>query len=397
MSAIFICANFCNKNMTELYLAKRYLFRGKAKHVSFISIISCLGVALGVAALIIVISVMNGFDNDLMDRLLKFNYHLSAESLDKDLLPKIKNRIDEIKEVESSSIVLQTQVFAKVDKYIVPLMVKGIDLKDKNEIHAFSQYIKKDLKNEGFFVGEGLYERLGLEDTIEYYPLDKDFKLKSGKIRGFFKYGIYDIDNNYLIMDLEQAKNLSPNYYMFLGVRIKSPFEAGKIKNKLMKEFPRGLTVSTWMDNQVLLSALALEKLTMFVLLSLITLVASFNIFATLMVKVVEKTKDIGILKALGFTSRKILVIFSLQGLLLGVIGVFLGTVIGLGLCLLMQEYHFVKIPVDIYTIEYLPVYVNYRDIFFIAGVGLFFAFISSLFPAIRASRMPPCEALRYE
>ncbi|MFA6281334.1 MAG: ABC transporter permease [Candidatus Omnitrophota bacterium] len=383
--------------MTELYLAKRYLFRGKAKHVSFISVISCLGVALGVAALIIVISVMNGFDNDLMDRLLKFNYHLTVESLDRDLLPKIKDRIDKNKEVESSSIVLQTQVFAKVDKYIVPLMVKGIDLNDKNEIKSFSQYLKKDFKNEGFFIGEGLYERLGLQEGIEYYPLDKDFKLKNGKIRGFFKYGIYDIDNNYLIMDLEQAKNLSPNYYMFIGLRIKSPLDAEKIKSKLLKEFPHGLMVGTWMDNQALLSALQLEKLTMFVLLSLITLVASFNIFATLMVKVVEKTKDIGILKALGFTSRKILVIFSLQGLILGFIGVFLGVVIGLGLCILMQEYHFVKIPVDIYSIEYLPVYINYRDVFFVAIVGLLFAFISSLFPAIRASRMAPCEALRYE
>ncbi|MFA5272128.1 MAG: ABC transporter permease [Candidatus Omnitrophota bacterium] len=381
----------------ELYLAKRYLFRGKAKHISFISVISCLGVALGVAALIIVMSVMNGFDNDLMDRLLKFNYHLMVESMDKDLLPRLKDRIDEMKGVKSSSIVLQTQVFAKVDRYIVPLMVKGVDLKDKNEIHSFSQYVKKDLENNGFFVGEGLYERLGLQDTIEYYPLDKAFKLKSEKIRGFFKFGIYDIDNNYLIMGLEQAKSLSPNYYMFLGVRIKNPFDANKIKNKLMEEFPHGLIVNTWTDNQVLLSALQLEKLTMFVLLSLITLVASFNIFATLMVKVVEKTKDIGILKALGFTSKKILIIFTLQGLFLGLIGVLLGTAIGLGLCILMQEYHFIKIPVDIYTIEYLPVYINYRDILVVVSLGLLFAFISSLFPAIRASRMPPCEALRYE
>lgn len=142
--------------MTELYLAKRYLFRGKAKHISFISVISCLGVALGVAALIIVISVMNGFDHDLTDRLLKFNYHLTVESLDKDLLPQIKTRIDEIKEVENSSIILQTQVFAKVDRYVVPLMVKGMDFNDTNEMNTFSQYLKKDLNNGGFFVGEGL-------------------------------------------------------------------------------------------------------------------------------------------------------------------------------------------------------------------------------------------------
>lgn len=382
---------------TNFYLAGRYFLRGRARHISFISIISCLGVALGVFALIVVISVMNGFDNDLMDRLLKFNYHLTVETPDRELLPAIKARIDGIEGVESSSLVLQTQVFAKVDKYIVPMMVKGFDFKDQKEAQAFNQYVEKDFKNEGFFVGEGLYERLGLQDTIEYYPLDKTFKLKEEKIRGYFKMGIYDIDNNYLIVDLEKAKNLSANYYMFLGMRIKDPMEAKKIKNIITQEFPHGLAVNTWMDNQILLSALQLEKLTMFVLLSLIALVASFNIFATLMVKVVEKTKDIGILKALGFTSGKILAIFSLQGLFLGLIGVFLGTVSGLGLCLLMQKYHFIRIPVDIYSIEYLPVFINYRDVFLIAVLGLLFSFISSLFPAIRASRLSPCEALRYE
>jgi lipoprotein-releasing system permease protein len=381
----------------SFYLARRYFLRGRAKHISFISIISCLGVALGVFALIVVISVMNGFDNDLMDRLLKFNYHLTIETPEKELLPAIKARIDKIKGVENSSIILQTQVFAKIDRYIVPLMVKGFDLNDEREAKSFYQYVKKDLKNGGFFVGEGLYDRLGLQDSLEYYPLDKNFKLKEEKLRGFFRMGIYDIDNNYLITDLEKAKSLSPNYYMFLGLHIENPMEARQIKNIITQQFPMGLSVSTWMDNQVLLSALKLEKLTMFVLLSLIALVASFNIFATLMVKVVEKTKDIGVLKALGFTSGKILAIFSLQGVFLGLIGVFLGTASGLGLCLLMQKYHFIKIPVDIYSIEYLPVYINYRDIFLIAILGLLFSFVSSLFPAIRASRLSPCEALRYE
>lgn len=332
-----------------------------------------------------------------MDRLLKFNYHLTIESPENDLLPAIKAKIDDMDNVTSSSIVLQTQVFAKVDKYIIPVMVKAFDFNDKAEMNTLHPYIEKDLKNDGFFVGEGLYHRLGIRDAMEYYPLDKNFKLKKEKIRGFFRVGIYDIDNNYMVMDLEQAKNLSPNYYLFLGIRTKNPMQANKLRNMVIEEFPRGLAVNTWMDNQTLLSALELEKLTMFVLLSLIALVASFNIFATLMVKVVEKTKDIGILKALGFTSGKILTIFTLQGFFLGLIGVFLGTISGLGLCFFMQKYHFIRIPADIYSIEYLPVYINYRDIVLIAALGLLFSLISSLFPAIRASRLSPCEALRYE
>ncbi|MDP2924495.1 MAG: ABC transporter permease [Candidatus Omnitrophota bacterium] len=383
--------------MIELYLARRYLFRGRAKHISFIGIVACLGVTVGVAALIIVISVMNGFDRDLMDRLLKFNYHLNIFSAENNILPQVKNFVDKIALVENTSLIAQTQIFAKIDKYVYPLYVKGIDFSNESERKLFFSYVKEDSKIDGFFVGEGLKSRLAPFEQVEYYPLDKTFKLKTEKIRGFFRMGLYDIDNVYIITDLEKARSLSENYTLSLGIRLKNPYDATSVKNAIKHKFTEGVYINTWMDNQVLLSALKLEKLTMFVLLSLITLVASFNIFATLTVKVVEKTKDIGILKALGFTSRRILAIFSLQGLLLGFIGVLSGTALGLGLCLLLQKYHFIKIPVGIYAIEHLPIYINYRDIVFIALLGLLFSFISSLFPAIRASKLPPSEALRYE
>lgn len=382
---------------SELFLARRYLFRGRAKHISFIGIVSCLGVALGVAALIIVISVMNGFDRDLMDRLLKFNYHLNVFANTPGTLGDIKEFVDKLKATESTSLIVQTQIFVKVEKYVYPLYVKGIDFSNERERKLFFQYVKSDSKTEGFFVGEGLKSRLISLDKIEYYPLDKNFKLKEEKIRGYFRMGLYDIDNAYVITDVEKAKSLSDNYSLSLGVRFTDPYLANAVKNEIKTKFPEILYITSWTDNQVLLSALKLEKLTMFVLLSLITLVASFNIFATLTVKVVEKTKDIGILKAIGFTSRKVLAVFSLQGLLLGFIGVSSGTIIGLGLCLLLEKYHFIKIPVDIYAIEYLPIYINYRDIFIIAVLGLLFSFISSLFPAIRASKFAPSEALRYE
>jgi lipoprotein-releasing system permease protein len=383
--------------ISELYLAQRYLFRGRARHISFIGIVSCFGVALGVAALIIVISVMNGFDRDLMDRLLKFNYHLNIFAKNAKTLEAIKDFTDELTEVQSSSFIVQTQIFIKIEKYVYPLYVKGIDFNNQGEREQFFSYVKSDSKTGGFFVGEGLKLRLLPLDKIEYYPLDKNFKLKEEKVRGYFKTGLHDIDNTYVITDLEKAKSLSDNYSLSLGLRFKDPYLANEVRNKIETKFHESFYVNTWMDNQVLLSALRLEKLTMFVLLSLITLVASFNIFATLSVKVVEKTKDIGILKTIGFTNRKILSVFSLQGLILGFIGVFFGTVIGLGLCILLNKYHFIKIPADIYAIEYLPVYINYRDIFIVGLLGILFSFISSLFPAIRASKLAPSEALRYE
>jgi lipoprotein-releasing system permease protein len=384
--------------IAELYLARRYLFRGKARHISFIGIVACIGIALGIATLIIVISVMNGFDRDLMSRLMRFNYHLTIESFDNEDLSRIEEEIERWPEVEGASMFLQTQVFAKFEKIIVPLVVKGVDFSDSGEKKVFYQYIQETVGPEGFFVGEGLRERFFITDEFDFYPLEKSLKLKKEKVRGFFKVGLYDVDNNYLIADLEKAKGLSPNYLLFLGVRIKEPFLADEVKKRISREFGEGVFATTWIEsNQVLFSALQLEKITMFIILSLIVLVAAFNIFATLTVKVVEKTKDIGILKSLGFRRSHIRSVFSLQGLLLGCMGTFLGTALGLGLCLLLQTYPFIKLPESIYYIEYLPVAIRYRDIAFIMGMGICLSYIFSLLPALKAARLAPSEALRYE
>lgn len=384
--------------MKALYLAGRYLFRGKAKHISFIGVVSCLGIALGVATLIIVISVMNGFDRDLTDRLLKFNYDVVVEGVNQEDLSGLKEKIDTWQNVKSVSYFVQTQVFAKIDELITPLAVKGVDFTDKKEKDFIYKYIKEDRGGSGFFIGDGLRRRFYLSGKLEYYPLKKKLELSEDLIRGYFKVGLYDIDNNYLIADIDKVKSLSSNYFVFLGVRTNDPFKADLIKNKIQSIAPSGVFVTTWIEsNRVLFSALQLEKMVMFIILSLIILVASFNIFATLTVKVVEKTKDIGILKALGFTSRKILAIFSLQGLLLGFIGVVFGCLLGIGLCLVLQTYPLIKLPQEIYNLECLPIALNYRDITVIAVLGVILSFVSSLFPAIRASKLSSCEALRYE
>jgi len=382
----------------ELFLARRYLFRGKARHISFIGVVSCLGIALGVATLIVVISVMNGFDRDLMDRLMRFNQHLTVECLDSEQLSRIEEEVGAWEEVEAASISLQTQVFAKFDKLLLPLVVKGVDFNDQEESQIIYQYITKETASEGFFIGEGLKRRFFILDKIEFYPLKKKLQLQEGIVRGTFKIGLYDIDNNYLITDLEEAKSLSSNYLLFLGIRVSDPYKVAKIKKKILAKFDQGVFVSTWIEsNQVFFSALKLEKIVMFIILSLIILVAAFNIFATLTVGVVEKTKDIGILKSLGFTRKRIARIFSLQGLLLGFVGTLSGAVLGLGLCLGLERFPFIKLPQEIYYIEYLPMAIKYRDIGLIILVGIVLSFIFSLLPAIRAAKLQPSEALRYE
>lgn len=379
-------------------LAWRYLFRGKAHHVSFIGVISCLGVALGVATLIVVMSVMNGFDRDLMDRLLRFNYHVNLESYDQDDLLEVKKTIDTWSEVKSSSIYLKTQVFAKLKDSVLPLGVKGVNFDNPAQKNQIFKYVTQELGDSGFFAGEGLRRRFGKDDNFEYYPLKKTLQAKEGKLRGYFKVGLYEVDNSYLITDLETAKSLSSNYAMYLGVRIDDPFRSDEIKERIKSSFDEYYFVTTWAEvNRVLFSALKLEKITMFIILSLIILVASFNIFATLTVRVIEKTKDIGVLKSIGFSSRRILTLFSLQGLFLGLIGVFSGITLGLGLSLFLAKYPIIKLPQEIYTLEYLPIHVNYPDVVLVGLVGMILAFICSLIPALRAAKLEACEALRYE
>ncbi|MCM8824408.1 MAG: ABC transporter permease [Candidatus Omnitrophica bacterium] len=381
----------------EFHLAKRYLFRGRAKHISFISVVACLGITLGIATLIIVISVMNGFDRDLMDKLLKFNYHLTLESTDYNKLARIREIVKGWGEVSNVSIFATTQVFVNLDNYIFPVRVIGIDFDDSKEKEEFTKYIVEDRGGEGVFVGEGLRRRIEFDDNIELYPLGRVLDLVRERVRGYFKVGLYEADTC-LVTDWQKVRSYSSTYSLSLGIRLHNPFEAKIIKERLNDMFKDEFFITTWIDsNRALFSALKLEKLAMFILLSLITVVASFAIFSILTVKVVEKTKDIGILKSLGFTNKRVLTIFSLQGILLGLIGVFLGVILGLGLCFILKKYPFIRIPEEFYYTEYLPVFVDYGDTFLIVILGFFLSVISSFFPALRAARLPVSEALRYE
>jgi len=381
----------------EVYLAIRYLFRGKTRHISFIGVISCIAIALGVATLIVVISVMNGFDEDLMKKLLKVNYHIRVEIEDEEILQRVKEKVEKWPQIKSACLNIETQIFIKLPNLIFPVVVRGVDFKNEKERKLFYEYLKEKEEVKGFFVGEGLKKRFYLQKELEFYPLKRDLQLKKEKIVGTFKVGLYDIDNNYIITDLERAKSLSSNYLLFLGIRLKDPFYAQAIKEEIEKRFP-SVFVITWIEsNYALFSALKLEKITMFIILSLIVLVASFNIFSTLTVKVVEKIKDIGILKALGFNNRSILFIFSMQGLILGFIGIFLGSFLGLSMCMLLKKYPFIKLPQQIYYLEYLPIAVKSKDIILIVCVGLFLSFLFSILASLKATKYSICDALRYE
>lgn len=384
----------------DFFLAWRYLFRSRARHLSFIGLISVIGIALGVATLIVVISVMNGFDKDLMEKLMGFNDHITIEVINGSITPDLMGAIRNTDGISSVTLYAQTQVFASIDEQtIIPMVVKAVDFKNPSQKQVYSKYlISQNNSQEGLYIGWGFMTKFFIKDKLSFYPLDKKITLTSLPVKGVFKVGIYDIDNYYLLCDIDLINKLGNNYLTFIGVRVKDPFKVNQVAEKLKFLEKQGFLVRTWIEtNNVLFSALKLEKFTMFIILSLIILVASFNVFASLSIKVVEKTKDIGILKALGFSNYKIMSVFSLQGLLLGFLGVFWGSCLGIFICTLLKKYHFISLPQEIYYIDYLPVYMRTKDIIIIIAIGVFLAFISSIVPAKRAANLVPSEALRYE
>ena len=384
--------------LIEFFLARRYIFRGRRRHISFIGIISCLGIAVGVAALIIAFSIVNGIDGGLMKRIMSFQDHVIVDSFNEEDLSAVKNELSQWSEVQAAYLSLTTQVFAKFSDTIMPLAVRGLDFSDPKAKELFYQYVREEYFPEGYFIGEGLKQQFLTGKEIEFYPLDKKLKLEKHKIRGFFKVGLYDIDNYYLITDLEKAKVLSPNYSLFLGVKLNDPYQADAVRDKIIRHFPQKIFVTSWIDsNSALFTTLKLEKLALFIILGLIIIVASFNIFSALTVKVVEKTKDIGILRALGFGRGSIRAIFTFGGLTIGFLGVALGSILGVGTCLFLEKYPFIKIPADVFGTEYLPLDISSGDVAAIVIAGLVISLISSFLPAWRASKLNICEALRYE
>ncbi|MCX5682053.1 MAG: ABC transporter permease [Candidatus Omnitrophica bacterium] len=396
----------------ETWIAMRYLTAKKEPFLAVINFVAIAGVAIGVAALIVVIAVMTGFDNDLRDKIVGTNAHLVVEKeIGLNDFKEIQRDIMSVKGVEATTPYVQGPLFLEYDGQSRGVMGRGIDPATEANVTKTKEYLKQGsleaLDQNGVIVGSELAIYLGkhLGDMVTVIAPASGLAGKAWrhelKIVGIFSSGMYDYDMNLVLLNLAKAQEiyrLPADTVGGIAVKLKNIYDAPAIKKMLYKTLGYSFLVKTWIDsNKNFFAALKLEKFAMFIILTLIVLVASFNIVSTLIVTVTTKIKDIGILKAIGVPRKSIERIFILKGLSIGLLGTLWGCVGGIGISLILKKYQFIKLPQDIYYIDRLPVLLEAGDLLTIAGAAMLISYLATIYPARKAGKLEPVEALRYE
>ncbi|MGC8796435.1 lipoprotein-releasing ABC transporter permease subunit [Thermodesulfovibrio sp.] len=396
------------------YIALRYL-KSKKRGFSFGTIISISGVALGVMALIVVISVISGFHEDLQKKILGTQAHAVVLNYSGGIenYRAVMDFLSKKQEIEAYSPFVMGQVLISSGKRAHGVYLRGIIPDYDMKTTEVFKHVKYKYQNHTdlpwIIIGKELANLLGVlpGDTITIIspmgsigPLGIIPKVKKFIVTGIFEIGMYEYDMNLAITDLSIAQDFFEYGDKVTGIqlKLKDVYKADKICQRVARELDGEFYCKDWMQmNRNLFSALKLEKFTMFLILILIVLVASFNIISMLMINVTEKQREIAILKSMGATDSFIKWIFVCQGLIIGLIGTFIGLTGGIFLCEIVKSYEIVKLPADVYYLSKLPVKIKIFDVMVICACALFISLISTVYPAHRASKINPVEILRYE
>lgn len=412
----------------ELFIALRYL-RAKRKQVmiSVITVIAMVAVAAGVAALIIVLAMMTGFREEFQQRILSGTAHINLLRKDGREIESpqpLVERLMALPQVRAAAPTLYEQVLIYGAKDRTGAILKGVDLsapRAANEVFQFTdegdaaRLATPEIDPESgilldhIVVGRQLAETVGIKvgDVITVLspkgtlsPLGLAPKYRDFKVAGLFTSGLGDYDATWTYISLDAARRLagSEDVVQLIQIKVDDVDEVEAAGNEILAALGDAYTVQNWKElNAPIYTALSYEKYLSGIALLIVIIIAALNIITVLVMIVMEKARDIAILKSMGATNRSVMWLFMLQGLLIGVVGLLIGALLGTSLCYFANANRWVRLPAGAYALDYLPFHLQAADIMTVAVVTLVISFLSTVYPAWSAARINPVEGLRYE
>ena len=403
-----------------MFVALRYLLaRRKQAFISLISLISTIGVAVGVMALVIALALMTGLQGELRDRILGSmahvyvwrtggmqDYHAEVEKL---------RRLDGVVGAGPAILGKALIVSARAEAFIA---LKGVDPALERNVTDIEKSMlggsvaalasQSETDPPGILIGKALSQQLGVGvgDSVSLLtpqgtltPMGMLPRQRRARVVGVYSLGLYEFDSQYGFVSLDFAQRLmgkaAPD---LVELRVADIFDASRIAEEIPGTLGSEYVAQDWQDmNQNLFSALWLEKMAISITIGLIVMVAALNIIASLILLVMEKSRDIAILKTMGTSSRRVMTIFMMQGLIIGVVGTTIGASAGLALCWVLDRYRLIHIPMDVYQVSYVPFVVLPSNFIAVVASAILICFLATLYPSRQASRLDPVQALRYE
>ncbi|MCP4719873.1 MAG: lipoprotein-releasing ABC transporter permease subunit [Desulfobacteraceae bacterium] len=403
----------------EFFIAGKYLkAKRKEGFISLITFLSVAGVTVGVMALVIVIAVMSGAETEFRKRILGLEPHILVMNYkgSYDSYEPMLALMRDNPHIKGISPILFGQAMIRTPHSFSGVMVRGILPENGSAlIKGFTpaqleEALSLDLKTgvlPGIILGKELANSVGVikGDKIILYssknfisPIGQIPSMKRFVVKGTFDSGMSEYDSMLAYVHLGHAQQLvsAKDKISAIGIWVDEVFKVKQIREEYFNFIEYPFYIRDWMDiNHSLFSALKLEKTAMFIILTLIILVAAFNIASALIMMVMEKTKDIAVLKAMGATNTIIRRIFIIKGMIIGLFGTLLGTTFGVVVCYFLKKYDFIQLP-EAYPFSTLPVQLEYTDVMIISVSAIFICFLSTLYPSFKASKMDPVEAIRY-
>ncbi|MFH1934573.1 MAG: lipoprotein-releasing ABC transporter permease subunit [Pseudomonadota bacterium] len=405
----------------ELFFALRYLkAKRKQAFIPVITVISVLSVMVGVMSLVVVLSVMNGFRDDLMSKILGVNSHVLIMNYGgafKDY-EEVGKSVEEVDGVLAWTPFIYSQGMINSSGNVSMAVIRGLDPRSVVNVLDIESMIKMGSLASiqgsadglpGIIIGNELSRKVEAHpgDTLTVVspegkstPSGRAPKTRKYKVTAIFDSGMYDYDASMAFISLKESQDFLGlgDRVTGLEIKVRDVYKADTVAQAIQEKLGYPYWTRDWkLTNRNLFAMLSLQKTTLFVILSMIVLVGALSIIGTLVMVVMEKKKDIAILRAMGTSARSIMSIFMLQGVFVGIVGTLSGLVSGLGICFILAKYKFITLPADVYYISALSVQVEFSDVFFVALSAVIICFFATLYPSWRASKLNPVDAIRYE